>query len=51
MLNDFEIYNVHSECAEIEKCSILNTRIDYIEYNRKEVPSNRVNFKSAEGKG
>ena len=42
MLKDFEYYNVHGESAEIEKWSTLNITIDYVEYNRKELPSNRV---------
>ena len=50
MLNDFETYNVHVESAEIEKWSILNTKIDYVEYIRKELPSNRVKFSPTEGK-
>ena len=44
MLNDFELYNVHAESAEIDKWSILNTKIDYIKYNRKELSSNKVKF-------
>ena len=39
MLNYFELYNVHAESAEIEKWSILNTKVDYVEYNRKELSS------------
>ena len=42
MLNDFELYNVHAERAEIEKWYILNTKIDYVQYNRNELSSNRV---------
>ena len=38
MVNDFELYNVNAESAEIEKQSILNTKFDYVEYNRKELP-------------
>ena len=49
MLNDFELYNVHAESAEIETLSFLNTRIDYVEYNRKQLPSNRVRFIPTEG--
>ena len=47
MLNDFELYNVHAESAELKKCSILNTKIDYVEYNKKELPteSNSVTLK------
>ena len=48
--NDFELYNIHSDNAEIEKWSIVNTKIDYVEYNRNEVPSNRVKFRPTEGK-
>ena len=50
MLNDFELYIVHAESAEIEKWSILNTKIDYVEYSRKELPSKRIKFSSTEGK-
>ena len=39
MFNDFEIYNVHTENAEISKWSFLNIIIDYIKYNRKGLPS------------
>ena len=49
LLNDFEVYNVHTESAEIDKWSILNTKIDYMEYNIKELKSNRVRFSSTEG--
>ena len=35
MLNDFELYNVHAESAEIEKQCILSIKVDYAEYNRK----------------
>ena len=31
MLNDFELYSVHAECAETEKWSVLNTKTDYVE--------------------
>ena len=48
MLNDFELYNVHAESAEIDKWSILNTKIHPVKYNRKELPSNRVKFSSTE---
>ena len=44
MLNNFELYNVYVKSAEIQNWSILNTKIDYIEYDRKELPSNRVNL-------
>ena len=37
MLNDFELYNVHAESAEMEKWSIPNTKINYVEYNRKDI--------------
>ena len=50
MLNDFELYNVCVKSALIEKCFILNTKIDYVEYNRKELPSDRVKFISIKGK-
>ena len=48
MLNDFEIYIVHAESAETEKRSILSTKVDYGEYNRKVLPSTRVKFKPTE---
>ena len=41
MLNIFEVCNVHAERAEIERWSIFNTKIDYFEYYRKELPLNR----------
>ena len=50
MLNNFELYNVHIECAEIEKWSILNTEIDYVTYNRLSLPTNRVKFNLTERK-
>ena len=49
MLNDFKLYNVHVESAEIDKWSILNTTIDYVKYNRKELLTKRVKFSSTEG--
>ena len=30
MFNDFELYNIYPESAEIEKWSILNTQVDYV---------------------
>ena len=48
MLNDLKLYNVHTESAEIKKWSIINTKIDYVEYNRKELPSSRVKLSSTE---
>ena len=50
MLNDFKLYNVHAESSEIEMWSILNTKIDYVEYIREEQPLNRVKFNPMEGK-
>ena len=35
MLNDFEFYNVPVVRAEIEKWSILNSKIDYVAYYRR----------------
>ena len=49
MLNNFKSCNVHAEIAEIEKWSILNTKLDYVEYNTKKIPSNRENFKPTKG--
>ena len=40
----------NTEITEIEKLSILSTKIDYVEYNRKEQPSDTVKFSSTEGK-
>ena len=39
MLNDFALYNVHAESAETGKWSILSTKVDYMEYNRKVLPT------------
>ena len=50
MLNDFELYHVHAESAQIEKWSIFNTQIEYVEYKRKELSSNMLKFSSTEGK-
>ena len=38
------------ESADIEKWSLLNTKIDYVEQNRKELPINNVKFNPTEGK-
>ena len=46
VLDDFELYNVHAEDAEREKWSIFSTKIHYVEYKRKELPTNTVNFKA-----
>ena len=35
ILNSFVLYNFHTESAEIEKWSILNTNTDYVQYIRK----------------
>ena len=50
VLNDYELYNGHGESAEIDKWSILNIKIDYVDYNRKELPSNKVTFRPTERK-
>ena len=50
MCNDFELYYVHAQNAETEKWFIFNTKIDYVEYNRKELPFNRVTFSPTEVK-
>ena len=42
VLNAFELYNVHVESVEREKYSILNSKIYYVEYNRKELCLPRV---------
>ena len=49
ILNDFELYNVHAESTEIERWSILTTKVDKVEHNRKVLPSNRENFYQTEG--
>ena len=36
MHHDFEFYNIYAESAEIGKWSILNTKIDLAECNRRE---------------
>ena len=36
--------------AEIDKWSILSTKIDYVRYNRKELPTNTARLSSTEGK-
>ena len=50
MHNDFEFYSVHAKSFQIEKQSILNTKIDYVDYNKKELLSNRVKFSPTEEK-
>ena len=50
MLSDFELYSTHIESAKIEKWSIFNTKIDYVQYNRKELPSGTVKCSPTEGK-
>ena len=50
MCNDFELYSVHAESAEIEMWSILNTKFDYVNYYRKKLPSKRVKFNKTKGK-
>ena len=42
MLNYFELYNVYTESADIEKCSVSSTKVDYVKYNRKALPANRI---------
>ena len=49
MLNDSELCNVHTECAEIEMWSLLCTKVDYVDNNRRALPTNRLKFNSAEG--
>ena len=44
MLNGFKLYNVYAESVEIKKSYIHIAKIGYVEYNRKEQPSNRVNL-------
>ena len=50
MLSDFKLYNIHDKGAEIERLSIMSTKVDYIELNRKVVPTNRVKFNPTEGR-
>ena len=47
VFNDFELFKVHTECAEIENWSHLSTKIDYVECNGKALPANRVRFNPA----
>ena len=39
ILSDFELYNTHAERDKIEKQSILRTKIDCVDYNRKALPT------------
>ena len=50
MLNNFELYDVHAERTEIEEWPILNTKVDYVEYNRNNMSSNRAKYRPTEGK-
>ena len=50
MLNDFELYIVHRVSAEIEKWSILSTKVDYVDYNRKELSTYRVILNATENR-
>ena len=47
-LNDFKSYGIHTECAEIEKWSILSSKIDNVEQNRKSLPAIRIKLNSRE---
>ena len=38
MINDFELYSDHVESPEMEKQYVLNTKNDYVKYNRKGLP-------------
>ena len=49
MPNGFELYNVHSKSPEIEKWSIFSMEIDYVDCNRKVLPTNRVKFNQTGG--
>ena len=49
MLNDLELYSVHTESAEIEKWSAVSTKVDYVGHNRKSLPTNRVKYNPTEG--
>ena len=48
ILNDFELYSVHPESAEIERWFIFSTKVDYVKYNRKALDTNRVKFNPTE---
>ena len=50
MFDHFEPYNVHAESAEIEKWSILSTRVNYVQYKGKVLHINRVNFNPTVGR-
>ena len=45
----FKLYNVHAENASIEKWSIHSLKVNYIEHNRKLLPSNIVEIDLTEG--
>ena len=49
ILNDIELFNVHTESAEIEKWPILSRKVDNVKNGRKTLPANRVKFKWTEG--
>ena len=51
MPNDFELYDVHVESSEIEKWSILSTKVDDVEISRKAILTNKVKFNLTEGRG
>ena len=51
MLNDFKLYNVHAKSAEMKRGQFQKPKINYVKYNRKKLPSNRVKFSSTDGKG
>ena len=48
MFNDFELYSIHAEDAEIEKWYILSIKMDYIKYSRKVLLANRVKIHQTE---
>ena len=50
ILHEIELCRVHSESTEIDKWSFLSTKLDYVEYNRKAIPPNRVKLGSTEGR-
>ena len=37
MFNDFKLYNVNTENAEIEKWSIPSTKVGYFDFNKKTI--------------
>ena len=49
MFNHFELHNVHAESVGIERLPIFSVKVDYVEYNRNVLPTNKVQFNLSEG--